>query len=64
MDKFDFYTVQFYSDGFGNDTVVDSVWKTEEEARKQAEELKNRGCRYPDVIGGSFGEELYLAFND
>ena len=62
MDKFDFYTVQLSVDGFGNDTLVDSIWKTEEKAKKRAKKLKSKGF-FCDVEGGFFGKELPLIFN-
>jgi hypothetical protein len=60
--EFDFYTVQFNCDGFGNDTVVDSIWRTEEEAGKRATEIEERNFSVR-IVGGFFGEELDLVFN-
>jgi len=66
MKNFDFYTIQICVDGFGNDTVVDSVWKTKEEAEKEIERAKNENycdCLSFEIVGGFFGKELDLAFN-
>ena len=62
--KFDFYTVQICVDGFGNDTCGCSVWRTKEEAENAIEKLEYKGCWgcFPEVVGGFFGKDLYLAF--
>lgn len=63
MKKFDFYTVQVCVDGFGNDTFIESVWRTKEQAEKHAKEISKGWKIPPEIIGGFFGKELYLAFN-
>ena len=66
MKNFDFYTIQICVDGFGNDTLVESVWKTKKQAEKEVEKMKNDenycDCHF-EIVGGFFGEELDLAFN-
>lgn len=51
-----YYAVEIWVDGFGDDTWVESIWKTKEEAERYAEE------RYTEeiytIVKGRFGEEL------
>lgn len=69
MADFDFYTVQIFCDGFGNDTIVDSIWRTKEEAENYARRtFQKRGkTMWGDspfkIVGGRFGKELKLAYN-
>jgi hypothetical protein len=56
MEKFDFYTIQICVDGFGNDTLIDTIWKTKEDAEKEIRKIKNNGawgCP-PQIVGGFF----------
>lgn len=63
---FDFYTVQVPVDGFGNDTWVESIWKTKEEAEKHASKNFKKEGPWGEppfkIVGGNFGKELKLAF--
>lgn len=48
---YDFYSVQAWVDGFGNDTYTMAIFKTEEECKKYLEE-------YPDcvIVGQKWGD--------
>lgn len=53
MEKFDFYAIQDYVDGFGNDTYTIAIFPTFEQAVKYAD----TNCRAAvEIVGQKWGE--------
>ena len=55
-DKYDFYSIQCYCDGFGNDTYTVAIFPTLEKAKAYV--AKNGG----EIIGQHWGE-YYSEYN-
>ena len=66
--NYDFYIVEIPVDGFGNDTKVETIWPTKEEAEEHAEKFYSKSTHgwYDNpykIVGGRFGERIKLKYN-
>ena len=56
MPNFDFYAVQGWCDGFGNDTYTATICKTYDEAKAYIAKYWGNGGREPAIVGQYFGK--------
>lgn len=59
----EFWVVEFQTNGFGNNTVVDTIWRTEEEAKQCIEDKHDKRFLNYKIAKGFFGQPINLIFN-